>query len=100
MFQSDWLPKLFAKIFAKLPIEPIWLWAEMWVFLRGKNAAKADYYRSSKTPWTRDLQDCVRNPYRVRRGRRFRIRKWYVKKCTQSGFTEAVLNIFRWLAKH
>lgn len=100
MFRSAWLPELFAKIFAKLPDVPIWRWAETWVFLRSKNAAEATFYRSSKTPWTRDLQDCVRHPYRTRNGRTFRVRKWVVKKCTQSGFTEAVLNIIRWLAKH
>lgn len=95
---SDWLRRLAAKAFAVAPDEPIWQWADREVFFQKKHAAEPRY-RSAKAPWTRWLQEIAQNPWRMRKGRRVRIRRVRVKKCTQSGFTEGILNIIRWCAK-
>lgn len=96
MWTSRWLPKLFATLFTALPVEQIWEWAERNVFLSSRDAAEAGYYRSSKTPWTRRIQELARSPFH----QGVRVRKIFVKKCSQSGFTEAILNIIRWIAKY
>lgn len=96
MFSSRWLPDLFAQAFAKLPDDPIWRFAEREVYLRSKQASEEGYYQSKKTPWTRDMQDLVRKPWRNGR----RVRRFGSKKSSQSGYTEAILNCIRWEAKH
>lgn len=96
MFLSDWLRNLFAKAAAVLPADPIWRWAESAVWLEKKHAPEEGYYSSAKTPWTRWLQEIGRAPWRMRLGLRRRVRKVVIRKCTQSGFTEAILNIIRW----
>lgn len=95
LFQNDWFPAIVARIFAARPGEFIFQFAEQF-FLSSKMAAEACFYRSSKTPWTRRLQYLVQHPFHNGR----RIRKIVVKKCSQSGFTEAVLNCIRWFAKY
>ena len=95
MWSSPWLPRLFAWIFAPTPPETIWQWADQNVRFSKKMAAEPNY-RSSKTPWARRIQEIARHPYHPN-GRR--IRRVVVRKSTQSGFTEAVLNIIRWCAK-
>jgi hypothetical protein len=109
MWQTCLLPDAFARAFAPIPPEPIWQWAEKEVWLDSKEAAEAGNYRSAKTPWTRRLQDLVRDP------RMFvvdytdpakpvwtveRCREVDVKKSSQSGFSEACLNGIRWKAKY
>ena len=96
IFNSPWLPEIFRRIFTALPDDPIWKWAETAVFLSGKQTASGGYYQSARTPWTRDVQELYRNPYRNGR----RIRRYGARKSSQSGFTEAFLNLIRWVAKH
>jgi hypothetical protein len=96
LFQTDWFPAIVARIFAARPVEWIFQFAERVVFLTAKMAAEPGFYRSTKTPWTRRLQYLAQHPFHNGR----RIRKIVVKKCSQSGFTEAVLNCIRWFAKY
>lgn len=95
---SDWLRNAAAKAFSAIPSEPIWRWADREVVFQKQHSAEARF-RSSKTPWTRWVMDIARNPWRMRKGRRTRIRRVRIKKCTQSGFTESLLNVIRWCAK-
>lgn len=92
---SRWLANLLRVIFTAAPLGEIWQWAEKNVFLTSRQSAEPGYYRSSKTPWTRRIQELARHPWH----NGVRVREIYVKKCSQSGFTEALLNIVRWLAK-
>lgn len=95
---APWLRRLFTKAFTVPPDEPIWAWADREVVFKKKHSAEPNY-RSGKTPWTRWPQEIMRTPWRVRKGRRIRIRRVRIKKCTQSGFTEGILNGIRWRAK-
>ncbi|MHA1544614.1 MAG: terminase gpA endonuclease subunit [Alphaproteobacteria bacterium] len=54
-------------------------------------AASASQYDSSLTPWTRVFQDCIRDPD---------VHEAVAMKCSQSGFTEAALNVIRWMPGH
>lgn len=96
---AAWFCEIFAKVFTPIPLESIWEWAERNVWLSKRHAAEEGYYKSRKTPWTRLLQEIMRSPWRMRLGKRVRVRRVRIKKCTQSGFTEAILNGIRWLAK-
>ena len=96
MWTSSWLPNLVAHVFAKLPPEPIWEWAESNVFLGAKAAAESGYYKSSKTPWTRRLQEIARTGRDPRTGHR--VNQISVKKSSVAGYTEACLNVIRWRA--
>ncbi|MEQ1862837.1 MAG: terminase gpA endonuclease subunit [Chthoniobacteraceae bacterium] len=95
---SPWLRSLAAKAFAPIPDEPAWMWADREVRFRKQHSAEP-CYRSAKTPWVRWLHEIMQAPWRMRKGRRVRIRRVRIKKCTQSGFTEAILNGFRRAAK-
>lgn len=96
LFATAWFPEIVARIFSERPKEEIWEWADRDnVFLDATMASEPGFYRSSKTPWTRRLQHLARRPYHNGR----RVRKVAVKKSSQSGFTEAVLNCIRYFAK-
>jgi hypothetical protein len=93
------------RAFSPPPEIPIWRWAdEKPVWLQSEDAAEAGPYRSAKTPWTRRLQEIPREPfmwcwdYTAARWVKVQIGQVNIQKSTQSGFTEAVLNIIRWLA--
>ena len=110
MFQTDLLPNAAARAFEPPPPEPIWLWAEDHVWLDGKEAAEPGPYRSAKTPWTRRLQEVARDPRMLvpefdAEGRFARwvvvdVSEFNVKKSSQSGFSEACLNVVRWRARY
>src|SRR5262252_7049081 len=96
LLQTAWLPELFARIFADRPEQRIWEWADGDnVFLDATMADEPQFYRSANTPWTRRIQELCQHPYH----NGHRIRKIVVKKSSQSGFTEAVLNAIRWFVK-
>lgn len=105
MWSSDLLPEAFARAFEPVPDEPIWKWAETNVWLDGQMAAEPGFYRSAKTPWTRRLQDLIRNPVQMLWS--FAEGKWVVVKVTeinemkssQSGVSEGVLNGIRHKAR-
>lgn len=71
--------------------EPIWQWADREVWLGAKMAARSGRYDSSRTPWCREPMDQARNP---------EVKEVAVVKCSRSGFTEAFLNVMRWMPKH
>jgi phage terminase large subunit GpA-like protein len=100
MALSSWLADIFRVVFTRPPDEPVWSWAEHEVWLSKQHAAEEGYYKSRKTPWTRWLQELMQHPWRMRNGKRVRVRRIVIRKCTQSGFTEAILNGIRWLAKY
>ena len=89
--EAHWIADLARGHFKPRPTEPIWQWADREVWLSTKMAARAGRYDSSRTPWTREPQDLARNPA---------VREVNVMKCSRSGFTEAFLNVIRWMPKH
>jgi hypothetical protein len=96
LFKTTWFPELLARAFADRPRETIWEWADADnVFLDSTMADEAQFYRSRNTPWCRRIQELCQHPYH----HGHRIRKIPVKKSSQSGFTEAVLNAIRWFVK-
>lgn len=100
LFKTDWFPAIVARIFAVRPTETIWEWADRDnVFLDATMAAEPGYYRSAKTPHTRRIQELCQRPWRLVRGKLVRVRKIVVKKSSQTGYTEAVLNVIRWFAR-
>lgn len=86
-----WLVDLAEGHFKPRPTEPIWKWADRHVYLSSKMSARAGRYDSSKTPWTREPQDMARNPD---------VREVAVMKSSRTGFTEAFLNVLRWMPQH
>jgi hypothetical protein len=96
LFKSEWFPALLARIFADRPEQKIWEWADDGnVFLDSSMADEAQFYRSANTPWTRRLQELCQHPFHLGH----RIRKIVEMKSSQSGVTEAVLNVMRFFVK-
>jgi hypothetical protein len=106
MFKTDLLLEAYELAFQPLPPEPIWEWAESNVWLESKAAAESGFYRSSKTPWARRAQEIGRDPRMFVPD--FANGGWTVvpvsevnnKKSSQSGLSEACLNVVRWRARH
>jgi len=108
MWLTDLLPDACRRSFEPPPPDPIWKWAEQNVWLENKEASESGPYRSAKTPWTRRLQEVARDPrmFVVDYGADGKNPQWVVvdvtefniKKSSQSGFSEAVLNVIRWRA--
>lgn len=73
------------------PRQPVWEWADQNVALDSLMAAGEASYNSAKTPWAREFQDAVRDPD---------VHEVVGMKCSQSGFTEAALNVLRWMPDH
>ncbi|XHR27539.1 MAG: terminase gpA endonuclease subunit [Chthoniobacteraceae bacterium] len=94
MFSSNWFPDLVVKAFAKIPDIPIWEWASKTVYI--EKTSEPGFYRPSRTPWTKRLQDLLRRPWH----NGHRIRRYGARKSSQGGFTEALLNAIRWAMKH
>lgn len=68
--------------------EPIWRWAERNVYLDEQmNPGRPGYYSSDLTPYTRGLQEFVQSD---------EADELIVEKSSQTGFTEACLNVVRW----
>ena len=80
-----------ASCFRERSTEPIWKWADREVWISEKMAARPRLYDSSFTPWTREWQEL---PLRDD------IRAAVAMKDSRSGFTEASLNILRWMPEH
>lgn len=73
------------------PTESVWRWADDHVFLDGKASPRPGFYRSSETPWTRRFQDifiCAD------------FTECLVMKSSRTGFTEAALNVVRYMPEH
>lgn len=74
------------------PTEFVWQWADAGnVYLDDKMSAEPGPYDSSKTPWTRELQELPLRP---------EVREAVVKKSSRTGFSEACFNIARWMPRY
>ena len=91
--EREFLVDLATSAFLGTPCEPVWLWAERSVWLDERMVAQPQWYRSDLTPWTREWQELVRQD-------RPRVREAVFMKSSQSGVTEASLNIVRWMPVH
>jgi phage terminase large subunit GpA-like protein len=78
-------------VFRGSPTEPVWAWAERNVWLSEKMVSQPKYYDSRLTPWTRAWQEVVAD---------YETREAIFMKSSQSGVTEASLNIVRWMPEH
>lgn len=106
--QIDWqrspAAKAISRAFTPPPDMEIWKWADENVMLQNEDAAEPGEYRSSKTPWTRRVQELMRNPsmwiwnYEGQGWQRVPVHEVSVQKSSQSGFSEACLNGIRWRA--
>ena len=106
----DWSRSLvavaLARAFTPPPDKPVWQWADDTVLLQNEDAAEPGEYRSSKTPWTRRIQELARDPYmwvwswRESRYVRYPVTEVSVRKSSQSGFSEACLNAIRWFVSY
>lgn len=104
--EHDWraspAARALARAFTPPPAMEIWEWADENVRLQNEDAAEPGEYRSTKTPWTRRLQELWRHPwmwmydYRAEKWTRVRVREVAVQKSSQSGFSEACMNGIRW----
>lgn len=98
------IPAVFARAFAPPPDMEIWQWADENVWLVSEDAAEPGPYRSAKTPWTRRLQELLRDPFHyvfdftARKWTRVRVNVVAIQKSSQSGFSEACFNGIRWRA--
>lgn len=109
-FTRSLLAIAIARAFSPPPDVPIWAWADgkapghPGVWLQSEDAAESGPYRSEKTVWTRRIQELPRRPfmwcwsYDEKRWVRAQITQVNIQKSTQSGFTEAILNVIRWMA--
>lgn len=71
------------------PTLNVWRWAEKWINLDPlASPAFPGQYDSSINPYTRFIQEFATDPYH---------NEFIVMKSSQSGFTEAILNIIRYL---
>lgn len=80
-----------ASCFPPSPTEPVWQWAEAHVWLDEKQASRPGFYDSSLTPWTREIQQRATDPD---------TRELVIMKSSQTGVTEAALNVLRWMPEH
>lgn len=88
MIERLFVNEIFFSAFRGTPTVPVWEWADEHVWYSEKMAADESRYRSEKTPWTREWQDLPRQ-----RG----VKEAFAMKSSQSGFTEATLNVCRWM---
>lgn len=68
-----------------------WRWADDHVYLDEKASPRPGPYRSAETPWTRRFQDIFINP---------EFTEALVMKSSRTGFTEAALNVVRYMPEH
>ena len=85
---------LASTLFAGVPEMPVWLWAEGSVWLDERMVSEPKWYRSDLTPWTREWTDLIRQDPSSG------IREAVFMKSSQSGVTEACLNVVRWMPNH
>lgn len=102
----DWRRSLVARALSRAFTPPpdleIWEWADRTVLLQNEDAAEPGEYRSSKTPWTRRLQEIIRNPmmwvwsWKDEKYVQVAVTEFSSQKSSQSGYSEAALNGIRW----
>lgn len=82
------LPDILARIFALRTSLNVWQWAERHVSLDAQaSPGSPGPYRSSRAPYTRFIMELFTDPS---------VREVVIKKSSQSGVTEAILNIIRY----
>lgn len=82
------LPDILARIFAVRTALNVWQWAERYVSLDAQaSPGAAGPYRSDRAPYTRFIMELFTDPH---------VREVIIKKSSQSGATEAILNIIRY----
>jgi phage terminase large subunit GpA-like protein len=75
-----------------IPSRSVWEWADDHnVYLDTRSTAKPCWYRSSKTPWAREVMETFTDP---------RWREDHAMKSSRVGMTEAVLNVLRFMPEH
>lgn len=75
-----------------IPSRTVWQWADDHnVYLDSRSTAQPQWYSSAQTPWTRAFMETATDP---------RWREHHVMKSSRTGFTEAVLNILRFMPDH
>lgn len=89
--ERAWLEEIALGVVREKSTEPVWQWADKNVWLGEKMTARPRLYDSSFTPWTREWQELPQ-----REG----VRVGVCMKDSRSGFTEASLNILRWMPDH
>lgn len=81
------LPTVLARIFGLRTALNVWQWAEANIILDAQaSPSNPGQYQSSNTPYTRFIMELFHDP---------KVREIIVKKSSQSGATEAILNIIR-----
>jgi len=86
------LPGLLERVFAELPPENVWRWAEKHIVLDAiASPANPGPYDSRIAPHTRFLQEALTDP---------QWRQFTIKKNSQGGFTEAIMNYLRYRVAH
>ena len=88
---ASFLMDIFLGAFKGSPKDPVWQWADENVYFSEKMAAEAAHYDSSLTPWAREWQDIPRDR---------ETHECSIMKSSQSGATEGVLNVIRWMPDH
>lgn len=82
------LPDILARVFAARTLLNVWQWAEKHITLSPEaSPGNPGPYRSAKAPYTRFIMDLFLDP---------KVREIIIKKSSQSGVTEAILNIIRY----
>lgn len=95
-----------SRAFTPPPPGELWEWADQNVMLLNEDAAEPGHYRSSKTPWTRRLQELImkREMYvwdaTAQKYVLVPVQEISIQKSSQSGFSEACLNGVRWRAMY
>lgn len=86
------LPGLLERIFAELPKENVWQWAEKNIVLDAvASPSNPGPYDSSLTPHTRFIQEKFTDPS---------VRQITIKKNSQGAFSESVMNCIRFCVAH
>lgn len=77
--------------FRETPTQPVWAWAGENVWLGGKMSPQPKLYDPEQTPWAKEWHELP-----MMDG----VREAWVMKCSRSSFTEAGLNVIRWMPEH
>ncbi len=86
--EADLLMDVFRGAFRGIPDVPVWEWADENVYFSASMAAEHARYISAEAPWAREWQDLPRQ-----KG----VHEAAMMKSSQTGATESVLNVIRWM---
>ena len=94
-----WVSEIIARCYAARSSLNAWQYAEQIVYLDGQAAAEPGFYKSSLTPFTRRFQELGCAPD-IDPLTGYFVDQVTVMKSSRSGFTEAALNVIRWMPVH